>query len=182
MTWMTLAVPFLQLALKLLPLFYQFKLIRSQEDLRELQERFKRAIQKADGSALDSKKLREQHEANEAELREKWETEWGDSPPSVPPAPEPPPGDDPTPPGNEPPLMTIDREKVETREIFRVTLRNFNRNEVELYADRFKLQTLGYVGALRTVALSLVSPGKRTIYARVGDLVIARADIEVTGR
>lgn len=60
-----------QLCLKLLPLLYRFKLLKSEAELKEYQRRFEVAIRKAEEGALDSVKLREQHEANKDELKDK---------------------------------------------------------------------------------------------------------------
>jgi hypothetical protein len=69
--WISLLIPVFQFLLKLLPLAYQFKLIRDEATLRELQRRFEVAIRKAEEGSLDSAKLKEQHKANEEEIRQK---------------------------------------------------------------------------------------------------------------
>ena len=68
---MTLLIPVFQLLLKLIPLAYQWKLIKSEADMKELQRRLEAAIRKAEEGTLDSVKLKKQHEENEDELKKK---------------------------------------------------------------------------------------------------------------
>lgn len=67
----TLLIPVFQLLLKLLPLAYQFKLIKDEATLREFQRRFEAAIRKAEEGSLDSAKLKKQHDDNMDDLKQK---------------------------------------------------------------------------------------------------------------
>lgn len=67
----TLMIPLLQLCLKLIPILYSWKFIKSEADVRELQRKFEAAIRKAEEGSLDSAKLKDQHTENEKELKQK---------------------------------------------------------------------------------------------------------------
>jgi hypothetical protein len=69
--WMTLAIPVLQLLLKMIPVLYQFKILKSEEQVKELQRRFEAAIRKAEEGTLDSAKLKKQHDENMNDLKQK---------------------------------------------------------------------------------------------------------------
>jgi hypothetical protein len=69
--WMTLALPILQLLLKLTPLLQQWGLIKDPATVKELQRRFEAAIRKAEEGTLDSAKLKKQHDENMEDLRQK---------------------------------------------------------------------------------------------------------------
>ncbi len=68
---MTLAIPVLQLLLKIIPMLYQFKILKSEDQVKELQRRFEAAIRKAEEGTLDSAKLKKQHDENMNDLKQK---------------------------------------------------------------------------------------------------------------
>jgi F0F1-type ATP synthase membrane subunit b/b' len=80
--WATLVSLGLQLALKLCPLLYQLKIIKTEAELKEFQRRIADAINRAEEGALDSAKLRKQHDDNMNDLDEKWKERWGNKPPN----------------------------------------------------------------------------------------------------
>jgi predicted Holliday junction resolvase-like endonuclease len=71
----------LSLVLKMLPILYQFKILKSQEELEAFQKRVTEALKKAEENALDPIKIQKQAEANKSDLEKKWNDKWGKSGP-----------------------------------------------------------------------------------------------------
>ena len=189
MMWSLLGLV-LQLGLKLLPVLYQFKILKDEATLKEAQRRFEAAIRKCDENALDSARVRKKHEENQKKLDEEWEKKWGAKEPGKPvpdqptqpepskPEPQPVP---PTPTPPQPPagiLMIVEPNKVRSRETFWVRLKNVPPNvKLELFVDkRFKLIE---PGAIRDVAMDLIDAGKRTIDLKINGQWTASCDIEI---
>jgi len=180
----------LQLGLKLLPVLYQFKILKDEAALKEAQRRFEAAIRMCDENSLDSARVRKKHEENQKNLDEEWEKKWGtkkpgEPVPDQPPQPEPPKQEPqptpPTPTPTQPPVgitMTVEPNKVRSRETFWVRLKNVPPNvKLELFADkRFKLIE---PGAIRDVAMDLIDAGKRTIDLKINGQWTASCDIEI---
>jgi hypothetical protein len=77
----TLMPMILSLVLKMLPILYQFKILKSQEELEAFQKRVTEALKKAEENALDPIKIQKQAEANKSDLEKKWNDKWGKSGP-----------------------------------------------------------------------------------------------------
>ncbi len=77
----TLMPMILTLVLKMLPILYQFKILKSQEELEAFQKRVTEALKKAEENALDPMKIQKQAEANKSDLEKKWNDKWGKSGP-----------------------------------------------------------------------------------------------------
>jgi predicted Holliday junction resolvase-like endonuclease len=67
----------LSLVIKILPILYQFKILKSKEELEEFQRRVAEALKKAEENALDPIKIQRQAEMNKDDLDKKWEEKWG---------------------------------------------------------------------------------------------------------
>jgi hypothetical protein len=70
----------LTIAIQLLKILYQFKILKTDETIKELERRLKSAVNSAEGSALDSVILTDQHKSNESDLQNKATAAWGDDP------------------------------------------------------------------------------------------------------
>jgi hypothetical protein len=170
-------IPLIGLITKLFPLLYQFKIIRSEADLKELQRRFEAAMRKAEAGSLDSIKLKQQHDENKKELDEKYDKVWGNG---GTPTPIPTPADPNKPDGPTPDVKNAYRieapDKVKTREPFRIILHNFPENGVTLYADRFKLMD---VGVNRSIYLDVKTSGNRMLIVKINGKEVASHKIVV---
>jgi len=67
----------LQLALKLLPLLYQLKIIKTEAQLREEERRYKEAIKQAEKSSKDPVNAREQYERAKKAAQDQWDKTFG---------------------------------------------------------------------------------------------------------
>jgi hypothetical protein len=175
--WSQITILGLQLVLKCLPILYQFKILKDEATLKEMQRRYEEAIRKAEADALDSVRLKDQHDANRRDLEDMRKKAWGNTPVPVP-APTPNPAPVPTPvkvPRIEAP------DKVDASENFRIELIDMPENEggLTLYADQWKLQDLG---TRRVVLMSLMASGDRTLYVKIGERIIAQRPIEIISR
>jgi predicted Holliday junction resolvase-like endonuclease len=77
----TLMPLILTLILKVLPILYQLKILKTKEDLEVLQKRATEALKKAEENALNPMKIQKQAEANKSDLEKKWNDKWGKSGP-----------------------------------------------------------------------------------------------------
>jgi hypothetical protein len=162
-----------------LPLLYQLKIIRSQAELKELQRRFEAAIRKAEEGALDPVKMKNQHDENMDELKEKHDKVWGTTPSSdeVPPVVSPSAPDPITPDVKKAPRLEAP-DMVKEATPFAVTLHNFPENGVTLWADRFKILSVGV--ARTNIMISLNTSGQRSLIVKVNDkeVVLKRITVE----
>jgi hypothetical protein len=79
--WTQIVVLVLQLGLKCIPILYQLRILKDEATLKELQRRFETAIRKAENNALDSVRLKKQHDDNLKELEELKKKTWPEEPP-----------------------------------------------------------------------------------------------------
>lgn len=174
--WSQITILGLQLVLKCLPILYQLKILKDEATLKEMQRRYEEAIRKAEADALDSVRLKDQHDANLKDLEDMRKKAWGNTPAPTP---------QPKPPVPTPTPVKVPRieapDKVNASENFRVDLIDMPENEgvLVLYADQWKLQE---IGVRRTVLISLMASGDRTLYVKIGDRVIAQRAIEIIPR
>lgn len=175
--WSQITILGLQLVLKCLPILYQLKILKDEATLKELQRRYEEAIRQAEADALDSVKLKDQHDANRSDLDAMRKKAWGDIPTPIP-TPNPVPVPVPTP-------VKIPRieapDKAEAGENFRIELIDMPENEsgLVLFADQWKLQDLG---TRRVVLMSLMASGDRTLYVKIGERIVAQRPIEIISR
>jgi hypothetical protein len=169
-----LLLPFLQLMLKLVPILYQIKVIRSEEELKEFQRRFKDAINKAEGNALDSVDLRKQHKENTDKLREDWKKVWGNKP--MPPPQEPTP--DTIPPSTPSEITIKGPEEAEAGQTFYVEIYNAPAH-AEIWRDRtWKLTTVG--GRTKVPVVFMMGGDPLTIQVKIGEAWVAEHKMKVT--
>jgi predicted Holliday junction resolvase-like endonuclease len=67
----------LSLVIKILPVLYQFKILKTKEELEMFQKRVSEALKKAEENALDPVKIQKQSEMNKDDLDKKWNEKWG---------------------------------------------------------------------------------------------------------
>lgn len=72
-----LGVPTMQVVLKLLPLLYQFKILKTEAEVREWTRRYQEAIKQAEASAKDPVNAKKQGENSEKDAEDKWNKEFG---------------------------------------------------------------------------------------------------------
>jgi hypothetical protein len=65
--------PALQIGLKLIPLFYQYKLLKTEAEVREITRRFQEAIKEAEASAKKPDDIKKQYDSAKAAAKKKWE-------------------------------------------------------------------------------------------------------------
>lgn len=64
--------PCLQIGLKLIPLFYQWKLLKTEAEVQEITRRFKEAIKQAEEKASDPNKIKAQYDAAKKAAQDAW--------------------------------------------------------------------------------------------------------------
>jgi hypothetical protein len=172
--WSQITILGLQLVLKCLPILYQFKILKDEATLKELQRRYEEAIRQAEADALDSVRLKNQHDANKRDLNDMRKKVWGDKLPDTPvPIPVPDPVPAKTPRINAP-------DKVQAGDNFRIDLIDMPEKEsLVLYADQWKLQD---IGTQRIISMSLMASGDRMLYVKTADRIIAQRPIEIISR
>ena len=171
-----LLLPFLQLALKLVPILYQMKVIRSEEELKEFQRRFKAAINKAEGNVLDSVDLRKQHKDNVDKLKEDWKKVWGNKP--MPPSQ--PPTTDPLPPSTPSEIVLKGPAEADAGQTFYVEVYNAPAH-AEVWRDRkWKLAEVG--GRTKVPVVFMMGGDPLTIQIKIGDAWVAEHKMVVKDR
>ena len=155
-----LAILVFQLVLKMLPILYQFKLLKDEATLKELQRRFETAIRQAEANALDSSKLRQQHEANKDELRVKRDKVWGK-------------------PVQAEPVMTLDPAKPVVAESFVVSVSGVVDAPEIIVDDAYSFGLAVQSGSEYKKPLVLNTGGERRITAKVKGQVVASAVIRI---
>jgi hypothetical protein len=65
--------PALQIGLKLIPLLYQYKLLKTEADVKEITRRFQEAIKQAESQAQKPDDIKQQYDRAKAEAKKKWD-------------------------------------------------------------------------------------------------------------
>jgi hypothetical protein len=65
--------PALQIGLKLIPVLYQYKLLKTEDEVREITRRFQEAIKEAEAQAKDPDDIKRQYDNAKAAAKKKWE-------------------------------------------------------------------------------------------------------------
>jgi hypothetical protein len=63
--------PALQIGLKLIPILYQYKLLKTEAQVKEIERRFREAIKQAEAKAKDPDNIKDQYDAAKAEAQKK---------------------------------------------------------------------------------------------------------------
>lgn len=69
--------PVMQLVLKLLPILYQYRLLKTEQEVREWERRFKEAIKQTEKSALDPAKAHDQYNRAKNNAKSEWDKRFG---------------------------------------------------------------------------------------------------------
>lgn len=76
-SFLTIGGPMLQFGLKLIPLLYEYKLIKTETQLREIERRFKEAIRKAELSSKDPVSAHDQYDRAKDTVNDSWKKTFG---------------------------------------------------------------------------------------------------------
>lgn len=71
--------PLLQFGLKLIPLLYQWKLLKTEAEVREQERRFKEAIVQAEARAKDPDNVKQQYDRAKQAAKDAWNKQKGGS-------------------------------------------------------------------------------------------------------
>lgn len=150
---LSLVLTLAQLGLKLL---IQFKILKDEATIKELQRRFEAALRNAEKDSLDSTRLKEQHDANMDDLRDKHDKVWG-SPVSAPST---------TPTSDF--AIKIDPPQPKAKEAFVITFAGMQDVVPEVWVDQqYSFGTAEWTGAAYKKSLLLNTAGERTIDLKV---------------
>ena len=64
--------PALEIGLKLIPIFYQYRLLKTEAEVREMERRFKVAIAEAEAKASDPTRIRDQYQDAKKAAKDAW--------------------------------------------------------------------------------------------------------------
>lgn len=65
--------PLLQIGLRLIPLFYQYKILKTEEEVKEMTRRFQEAISETELRSKQPSDVKKQYDAARDEAKRKWE-------------------------------------------------------------------------------------------------------------
>ena len=65
--------PLLQIGLRLIPLFYQYKILKTEEEVKEMTRRFQEAISETELRSKQPSDVKKQYDAARDAAKKKWE-------------------------------------------------------------------------------------------------------------
>jgi hypothetical protein len=74
---LSFGIPAMQLGLKILPILYQYKILKDESEVREWERRYRDGIEQAEKSAKDPVSAKEQEQNADKDAEDKWQKEFG---------------------------------------------------------------------------------------------------------
>ena len=173
----TLLIPLLGIILKLVPVLYQLKIIKSEADLAKLQAQIETAIKKAEAQALDANRLKKQHSDNLDEIAAKRAKVWPKGPST--PAPVTTGATTPVPSTINSGVTMICPINCTSNVIFWVDIKGLpDKGDAAIWCGDYVLHVLCGTGRQRT-PVCLTQEGARKLYIKLDGVIVAETNIVV---